>query len=218
MKIIFILTSVGWQACCTSWIGLGKTVQVISFLALLRERGNKGPHLIVVPYVSAIAIYVSSFLDWYYRSSTLENWCREFARFASSVSVQVYYGGKNERVELRQTLLDTRRSMSGSEDDGWDVLITTYNLAQGDSDRKFFRRIEWDVCLLHCSSLMYSWSIQCCVFDEGHVLKNFQSQRYSSLLRVQSRWRLLLTGTPLQNNLQELVVRYHDFHNLQVFS
>ncbi|KAJ3867924.1 SNF2 family N-terminal domain-containing protein [Lentinula novae-zelandiae] len=152
-------------------MGLGKTVQVISFLALLRERGNKGPHLIVVP------------------SSTLENWCREFARFASSVSVQVYYGGKNERVELRQTLLDTRRSMSGSEDDGWDVLITTYNLAQGDSDRKFFRRIEWD----------------CCVFDEGHVLKNFQSQRYSSLLRVQSRWRLLLTGTPLQNNLQELV-------------
>ncbi|KAJ3919441.1 SNF2 family N-terminal domain-containing protein [Lentinula edodes] len=152
-------------------MGLGKTVQVISFLALLRERGNKGPHLIVVP------------------SSTLENWCREFARFASSVSVQVYYGGKNERVELRQTLLDTRRSMTGSEDDGWDVLITTYNLAQGDSDRKFFRRIEWD----------------CCVFDEGHVLKNFQSQRYSSLLRVQSRWRLLLTGTPLQNNLQELV-------------
>ncbi|KAJ4483366.1 SNF2 family N-terminal domain-containing protein [Lentinula aciculospora] len=152
-------------------MGLGKTVQVISFLALLRERGNKGPHLIVVP------------------SSTLENWCREFARFASSVSVQVYYGGKNERIELRQTLLDTRRSSKGSEDDGWDVLITTYNLAQGDSDRKFFRRIEWD----------------CCVFDEGHVLKNFQSQRYSSLLRVQSRWRLLLTGTPLQNNLQELV-------------
>ncbi|KAJ3748791.1 SNF2 family N-terminal domain-containing protein [Lentinula detonsa] len=152
-------------------MGLGKTVQVISFLALLRERGNKGPHLIVVP------------------SSTLENWCREFARFASSISVQVYYGGKNERVELRQTLLDAKRCDKGNEDDGWDVLITTYNLAQGESDRKFFRRIEWD----------------CCVFDEGHVLKNFQSQRYSSLLRIQSRWRLLLTGTPLQNNLQELV-------------
>ncbi|KAF5393435.1 hypothetical protein D9757_000635 [Collybiopsis confluens] len=152
-------------------MGLGKTVQVISFLALLRERGNKGPHLIVVP------------------SSTLENWCREFGRFASSISIQVYYGGKNERVELRQSLLDSTRLKAGNEEDGWDVLITTYNLAQGDSDRKFFRRIDWD----------------CCIFDEGHVLKNFQSQRYSSLLRIQSKWRLLLTGTPLQNNLQELV-------------
>ena len=47
---------------------------------------------------------------------------------------------------------------------------------------------------------------QCCVYDEGHVLKNFQSQRYQSLLKFGSHWRLLLTGTPLQNNLQELVV------------
>lgn len=49
-------------------------------------------------------------------------------------------------------------------------------------------------------------SFQCCVFDEGHVLKNFQSQRYQALLKYESRWRVLLTGTPLQNNLQELVV------------
>ena len=39
------------------------------------------------------------------------------------------------------------------------------------------------------------------------MLKNFQSQRYQALLKYKSRWRLLLTGTPLQNNLQELVVR-----------
>ncbi|EDQ99523.1 SNF2 family DNA-dependent ATPase [Laccaria bicolor S238N-H82] len=146
-------------------MGLGKTIQVISFLASMKEQGNKGPHLIVVP------------------SSTLENWCREFARFAPSISVQTYYAGKEERSMLRQTLTDTQRL-------GWEVLITTYNLAQGDDrDRKFFRRIDWN----------------CCIYDEGHVLKNFQSQRYQSLLKFGSNWRLLLTGTPLQNNLQELV-------------
>ncbi|KAF9529360.1 SNF2 family N-terminal domain-containing protein [Crepidotus variabilis] len=151
-------------------MGLGKTIQVIGFLAYLREIGKKGPHLIVVP------------------SSTLENWCREFARFAPEVKVQTYYGDKNERPELRQKLLDTQRSHSIP--DGWEVLITTYNLAQGDDkDRKFFRRMDWD----------------CCVYDEGHVLKNFQSQRYQSLLKFPYKWRLLLTGTPLQNNLQELV-------------
>ncbi|KAJ6586981.1 SNF2 family N-terminal domain-containing protein [Mycena vulgaris] len=152
-------------------MGLGKTIQVISFFAHLKAQGNKGPHLVVVP------------------SSTLENWCREFARFAPSIAVQTYYAGKEERVELRQTLVDTQRCKSQT-DDGWEVLITTYNLAQGDDrDRKFFRRVEWDSC----------------VFDEGHVLKNFQSQRYQTLLKFGSKWRLLLTGTPLQNNLQELV-------------
>ncbi|CAK5281557.1 unnamed protein product [Mycena citricolor] len=153
-------------------MGLGKTAQVISFLAYLKAQGNVGPHLIVVP------------------SSTLENWCREFARFAPSIEVQTYYAGKSERPELRETLLESQRS-KGDGSEGWDVLITTYNLAaQGDErDRRFFRKIEWD----------------CCVFDEGHVLKNFQSQRYQTLLKYESKWRLLLTGTPLQNNLQELV-------------
>ena len=47
---------------------------------------------------------------------------------------------------------------------------------------------------------------QCCIFDEGHTLKNFESQRYKSLIQIRSNWRVLLTGTPLQNNLQELVV------------
>jgi SWI/SNF-related matrix-associated actin-dependent regulator 1 of chromatin subfamily A len=119
----------------------------------------------------------------------LENWCREFAKFAPSISVQTYYAGKEERPVLRQTLLETLRS-TNKNGEGWEVLITTYALAQGDErDRKFFRKIEWDTC----------------VFDEGHVLKNFQSQRYQSLVKLGSKWRLLLTGTPLQNNLQELV-------------
>ncbi|KAF8210334.1 SNF2 family DNA-dependent ATPase [Mycena galopus ATCC 62051] len=152
-------------------MGLGKTIQVISFFAHLKAQGNKGPHLVVVP------------------SSTLENWCREFARFAPTIAVQTYYAGKEERVELRQMLLDTQRCKSEG-DGGWEVLITTYNLAQGDDrDRKFFRKVKWDSC----------------VFDEGHVLKNFQSQRYQTLIKFGSKWRLLLTGTPLQNNLQELV-------------
>lgn len=78
-------------------------------------------------------------------SSTLENWCREFARFAPSISVQTYYAGKEERPLLRQTLAETQRYKSRTGE-GWEVLITTYNLAQGDErDRKFFRKMEWDV-------------------------------------------------------------------------
>ncbi|EAU91796.2 Fun30p [Coprinopsis cinerea okayama7 len=151
-------------------LGLGKTIQVISFLAHLKEQGNRGPHMVVVP------------------SSTLENWCREFKRFAPDIRVQTYYAGKEERISLRAVLLDT---VCSKKKEGWEVLITTYNLASGDKhDRKFFKKLDWD----------------CTVFDEGHVLKNYQSERYKDLVQYECNWRLLLTGTPLQNNLQELVV------------
>ena len=87
------------------------------------------------------------------RSSTLENWVREFARFAPTISVQTYYGGKDDRPMLRQRLSDTQKKKLG---DGWEVLITTYNLATGDDkDRKFFRRTEWDVRCLVSSPASY---------------------------------------------------------------
>ncbi|KAG8721891.1 hypothetical protein FRC08_009148 [Ceratobasidium sp. 394] len=64
-------------------------------------------------------------------------------------------------------------------------------LVQGaEPDRKFLSKsIKWETC----------------IFNEGHVLKSFQSQRYQQLVKIQGRWRSLLTGTPLQNNLQGLV-------------
>lgn len=56
-----------------------------------------------------------------------------------------YYAGKEERPRLRQDLLESQAS-TNKKGVGWEVLVTTYNLAQGDDrDRKFFRRIEWDV-------------------------------------------------------------------------
>jgi SWI/SNF-related matrix-associated actin-dependent regulator 1 of chromatin subfamily A len=106
-----------------------------------------GPHLVVVPYAMHCGDADSfPLIVWFpLRSSTLENWCREFARFAPSIGVQTYYAGKEERPLLRQTLLDTQQSTSKSGT-GWEVLITTYALAQGDDrDRKFFRRVQWDV-------------------------------------------------------------------------
>ena len=46
--------------------------------------------------------------------------------------------------------------------------------------------------------------VQVCVYDEGHILKNSKSAGYDQLMRIPATFRLLLTGTPLQNNLREL--------------
>lgn len=90
------------------------------------------------------SVHVRLTYNYSNRSSTLENWLREFKRFAPNIVVRAYYADKNNRSALRQELHDTQRRR---DDDGWEVLVTTYNLAQGDEkDRKFFRKMEWEVC------------------------------------------------------------------------
>lgn len=59
------------------------------------------------------------------------------------MNVETYYADKGDRPKLRDML---NSNVATRKPGGWNVLITTYNLAQGDDhDRKFFRRIEWDV-------------------------------------------------------------------------
>lgn len=144
-------------------MGLGKTIQVIAFIAHLKELGSPSPHLIVVP------------------ASTLENWLREFEKFAPSLDVRPYYGSQNEREELRMDL---------EEDQSYDVLVTTYSMATGNKyDQIFLRSRKFNVI----------------VYDEGHMLKNSTSTRYKNLMKLKGQFRVLLTGTPLQNNLRELI-------------
>lgn len=113
-------------------------------------------------------------------SSTLENWLREFQKFCPDLIVQAYYGSQAEREDLRYELQEME----------YDVLVTTYNLATGTApDFKFLRNQHFDMI----------------VYDEGHMLKNSSSERYNKLMRLKADFRLLLTGTPLQNNLKELV-------------
>lgn len=113
-------------------------------------------------------------------SSTLENWLREFHKFCPDIVVQAYYGSQSEREQLRYELQDVE----------YDVLVTTYNLATGAApDFKFLRNHKFNMI----------------VYDEGHMLKNSTSERYNKLMRLNANFRLLLTGTPLQNNLKELV-------------
>ncbi|KAJ5692570.1 ATP-dependent helicase fft2 [Penicillium macrosclerotiorum] len=113
-------------------------------------------------------------------ASTIENWLREFKKFCPTLTVMPYYANQNERAEIREQIEDNPDSIN--------VVITTYTIARNKVDNKFLRDMDFTVC----------------VYDEGHVLKNHDSQIYDKLIRIRARFRLLLTGTPLQNNLQEL--------------
>ncbi|KAL1869536.1 DNA-dependent ATPase fun30 [Paecilomyces lecythidis] len=113
-------------------------------------------------------------------SSTLENWLREFQNFCPTLNVMPYYAGQAARAEIRETIEENRDSIN--------VVITTYTIAKAKVDAHFLRSLDFTVC----------------VYDEGHMLKSSTSVLYEKLIRIRARFRLLLTGTPLQNNLQEL--------------
>lgn len=144
-------------------MGLGKTLQTIAFIAYLAQTGDSGPHLIVVP------------------SATLENWLKEFARFAPSLRVEPYYGSLEARAEMRFRFDEER--------DRLNVIVTTYKIAKAKED------IPW----------LRNYGFTCAVYDEAHQLKNPTSEVARKLMRIKSKFRLLLTGTPLQNNLNELM-------------
>src|ERR1700753_2209887 len=109
--------------------------------------------------------------------STLTNWNNEFEKWAPSVSRIVYKGAPTERKNKQYQI------RSGQ----FQVLLTTYEFII--KDRPILSKVKW----LHM------------IVDEGHRMKNAKSKLSSTITEYyNTRYRLILTGTPLQNNLPEL--------------
>ncbi|KAJ5782167.1 Helicase swr1 [Penicillium paradoxum] len=110
-------------------------------------------------------------------TSVMLNWEMEFKKWCPGFKIMTYYGNQEERKQKRRGWTD---------DNAWNVLITSYQLVL--QDQMSLKRKDWHYMIL----------------DEAHNIKNFRSQRWQALLTFKTRARLLLTGTPLQNNLTEL--------------
>jgi len=121
-------------------------------------------------------------------SSTLHNWQSELSIFCPSLKVLPYWGGLKERKLIRRYLSPKR---VGQQDSPFHVCITSYQLIL--TDDKVFQKINWHYLIL----------------DEAQAIKNTLSIRWSTLLGFNSRNRLLLTGTPIQNSMAELWALLH---------
>lgn len=109
--------------------------------------------------------------------STLDNWKREFAKWTPEVNVLVLQGAKEERNQLIQERL---------VDEQFDVCITSYEMIL--REKAHLRKFAWEYIII----------------DEAHRIKNEESSLAQVIRMFNSRNRLLITGTPLQNNLHEL--------------
>ena len=112
--------------------------------------------------------------------STTSNWVAEFEKWTPSMPVMLYHGDKKERERLRKTRLRN----PGTAD--FPIMVTSYEICM--NDRKYLTSFGW----------------QFIIIDEGHRIKNLDCRLIRELQQFQSANRLLITGTPLQNNLVEL--------------
>lgn len=99
-------------------MGLGKTIQAIAFLAHLKELGDEGPHLIIVP------------------SSTMDNWQKELLTWCPALKILNYYGSQDERRHMRLQIVQ--------EQVEYDIILTTYNMVISSADdRVLFRKLDF---------------------------------------------------------------------------
>lgn len=175
-------------------MGLGKTLQTLSLMQYLEENhpsppGLPRPYLVVCPL------------------SVLDNWCAEVRKWTPNLRVLRFHGPVHERTHLKEVAQgkvdrfgrDTGRAAKkrkvgrgrplevNEQDAGFDVMITTYEA--------FTAEQSW---------LKSAFVWRYCVLDEGHKIKNDKTGVSQALQGLRAEHRLLLTGTPIQNNLREM--------------
>ncbi|KAJ4771427.1 Chromodomain-helicase-DNA-binding protein 5 [Rhynchospora pubera] len=163
-------------------MGLGKTVSATAFLSALYFEFK-----VRLPSLVLVPL------------STMPSWIAEFSLWAPHLDVVEYRGGADARAIIRQYewhavgsgIPDLPKATKAYK---FNVLLTTYEMVLADTSH--LRNVPWEVLIV----------------DEGHRLKNSESKLFRVLNTFSFHHRVLLTGTPLQNNIGEM---YNLLHFLQ---
>ncbi|KAL6944514.1 hypothetical protein ACO0RG_001251 [Hanseniaspora osmophila] len=122
-------------------------------------------------------------------ASTLHNWVQEISKFVPDFKILPYWGNANDRKILRRFW--DRKHLRYNKDSPFHIMVTSYQMIV--SDAAYLQKMKWQYMIL----------------DEAQAIKSAQSQRWKTLLSFHCRNRLLLTGTPIQNNMEELWALLH---------
>ena len=179
--------------CCLSdEMGLGKTIQTIALLLKYKEVA-KSPQPTRQPLPGmlfsdeemrgrgSLEVMATKASSLTFRpslvvapASVVHNWRNELEHFAPSLQVLTYTGDTAKRQEKRRTLMR------------WDVVLTTYRTLLHDID--YLARKQFGII----------------VFDESQAFKTHTSQIHQAVARLDGLHRMALSGTPVENNLDEL--------------
>jgi len=169
-------------------MGLGKTLQTLALFQHLTQTQPPKPGYPHRPFLVVCPL------------SVLTNWVSECKKFTPGLRAMRLHGPGKERDRLKR-LAESGLEMNregyevpvhpDNQARGWDIIVTSYETFV--AEKVFFRRQLWRYVVL----------------DEGHAIKNSQTNAAQALLSIGAEYRLILTGTPLQNNLLELWSLFH---------
>ena len=106
--------------------------------------------------------------------SLIYNWAAEIEKFYPGTRHLVYHGSPEERETMRELFYNQ------------EFVVTTYDTLSRDAD------------------VLCQYPFFYCILDEAQHIKNHLTQRAKEVKRIQSRYRLVMTGTPIENGLDEL--------------
>ena len=163
-------------------MGLGKTVQTSVTLAEMKHHAD-------VNDLGQVAFLIIAPL------STIEQWKREIKKWTNLEPI-VFHGNKRDRNVIRKYEFEEIEVSSGKifprKSDffmpKFDVLITTFEMVSSPSMADLFSNFVWT----------------CMVIDEAHKLKSSEGKARTFVMQIPTRHRMLLTGTPIQNDISEL--------------
>ncbi|KAF4632324.1 hypothetical protein G7Y89_g5801 [Cudoniella acicularis] len=187
-------------------MGLGKTLQTLSLIQYLKENDPKAgtgrlqrPFLVVCPL------------------SVLSSWMAESKKWTPGLKVIRFHGPMNERTKLKKIVMgeiDWFGNMTAQAKSKWKLRRNAagkdvVSLDTDSEDEKQDVGVDLVVTTYDCFKAEQGWFKKAFVWryvvlDEGHTVKNHDSLISKSLQGIKAEYRLILTGTPLQNNLSEL--------------
>ncbi|KAF7596359.1 hypothetical protein BBP40_002103 [Aspergillus hancockii] len=161
-------------------MGLGKTVQALALLQYVKEIDD------IVRYDKPTPFLVVCPL------SVMETWLSEISKWTPGLTFAKFHGTPGQKEKVKK-LFTAPRKNTGNINlvPVVDIVVTSYETLI--ADIKWFRKFVWRYIVL----------------DEGHRIKNNQSKRAQVLQGVRSEFKLILTGTPVQNDLRELWSIFH---------
>lgn len=102
------------------------------------------------------------------------HWTHEISKYTTNLRSVAYVGPAKERSKLLSMLSQ------------YDVVVTSYEVVRNDIAN--LTNFTWHYCIL----------------DEGHVIKNAKTKLTKAVKQLRAHHRLILSGTPIQNNVLEL--------------